>query len=683
MARHELSDGTVDPRYASLTAAHRAEVWAKEDAMKKIDASPNKVRACEEIAGQFGHQRGYSPDRLRALFYAWVRSGRAWTSLVDKAKAPPKCECPRAMMDNIYKVYCGRHQRAAKPAWKQLMFDVRRGVRIEGVGDWRDIWMACYKGERPPAECPAGWVPPGMTYRNMQRYAKLSKYETIAVRVGTKAARAHVPGVYTTRAGLRPGQLYQFDDMTHDVEVVAPDLSKVLVRPQEFACLDVASTRRVAYGLRPQVPREDGTRDSLKEVEMRWLACHVLTDIGYHRDGCVWCVEHGTAAIREPLRKVIDRLTNGAIRYRDSDILGAAVHKGMFAGSGKGNFKAKALLEGSHRLLHYESGMLPAQTGGISRGGDRPEQLDGLERYASSLLKAWERIPRNLRERLWFGGLSWSGYGRVYAEIVHAVDSRTEHDIEGWEANEWVEAEWSVDGRGEWRPAREIAMLPPASQDLAIACMRSPGLTRMRRWSPNEVWESGKADLVRMPAWGIVDILGMDRVKRVKVQANHLIAFEDRTLGPGTHRFAGAVTCPDGSTMSLCAGREYGLFVTPYSTKQAVIVDLSNGAVLGSAPQWAAVNPLDTLQVSTMQSAQGRMVAAMDAPIIARHQSEADDRQAAMVHNEMLIDAAGHEPRDRVRAPARKSPRHLIADLAAATSSRQALRQETAHAEEW
>jgi hypothetical protein len=85
-----------------------------------------------------------------------------------------------------------------------------------------------------------------------------------------------------------------------------------------------------------------------------------------------------------------------------------------------------------------------------------------------------------------------------------------------------------------------------------------------------------------------------------------------------------------------------------------------------------------------MQAAQGRMVAAMDAPIIARHRSEADDRQAAMVHNEMLIDAADHEPRDRVRAPARKSPRNLIADLAAATSSRQALRQETAHAtEEW
>lgn len=679
----EPKNAFLDPKIAGLPAAVRADACAKLEIMQWIDGQRNVSDACRDVCARYGHMRGHSKHTLRTLYYKWVRGGRTLMSLADKARAPDKPACPRAAMDNIYKTYCGRHQRANKRAWKQLVLDIRRGVRFEGVGDWRDLWRACYKGERPPAQCPTGWVPPGMTYRNFQRYAPLTKYEEKAVRIGTKAARAHVPGVYTTRAGLLPGQIYQFDDVTHDDEVVAPDLAKVLVRAQEFACNDVASTHKIAYGLRPQVPREDGTRDSLKEVEMLWLACYVLTDVGYHRDGCTWCVEHGTAAIREPLRKIIDRLTGGAIRYRDSDILGAAVHKGLFNGAGKGNFKTKALMEGSHRIHHYESGMLPAQTGGISRGGDRPEQLDGLERYAASMIKAWERMPPHLRDRLWYGGLSWSGYGRVYDEIVHAIGSRHDHDIEGWEANEWFEAEWSADGRGNWMPVRNIAMLKPASQDLALACMRTPGLTRMRRWSPIEAWEYGQQNLVRMPAWGIVDILGMDRVKRVRVQDNHLIEFEDRFLGPGTHRFAGAVVCPDGSSMALCAGREYGLFVTPYSTRQAFMVELSNGAVLGAAPQWAAVKPLDTLQVSTMQEAQGRMVAALDAPIIARHQDDADDRLAAMRHNEILVDAAGPEPRARVGARTRKPTRNLIADLAAATSSRQALRQETAHAEEW
>lgn len=646
-----VASPAASPEFARLTPEHRARVWAWEDAMRDIDGARNKLDACQRIAAVMIHERGWSPENLRRKFYAWKRGGRDWRVLIDRAQAPAAArDCPRAIVDNLFRTYCERHQRSNRRAWQSLMFDLRRGVAFRGIGDWRDIWMACYPGERPPAACPSGWVPPGMTYRNLQRYAKPSRYELTVTRIGPKAARACVPGVYSTRAGLLPGQLYQWDDVWHDDEIVMPGQATCMVRPLELCCIDVASTNKIAYGLRPQLPREDGgPRENLSELEMLWLVCHVLVNVGVHRNGCVWCVEHGTAAVRDPVRKIIDRLTGGLIQYRDSDVIGKAIHAGMFDGTGKGNFRAKALVESSHRLLHYEAAMLPAQTGGVSRGGDRPEQLDGIERWAAHVLKAWQTLPDNLRERLFYGGLSWSGYGRVIDAIYRSIYQRTDHEIEGWDANEWTEAEWSVDGRGDWRSMREIAHLPEPMQALALEAARTPGFTRMRRWSPIEAWESGRDALTRIPFWGIADILGMERAKRVAVHANHLIEFQARELGPGDHRFAGVVECPDGRSMALSIGRPYAVWVIPYAPERALVADAASGAIIGSAPRWASVSPLDTVQVQVMQEAQGRMVAALNAPIIARHTEEADDRLAAMEHTRRLIE--DHEDGARAAAP--------------------------------
>ena len=172
-------------------------------------------------------------------------------------------------------------------------------------------------------------------------------------------------------------------------------------------------------------------RDGLKRHEFKWHVWDVLSNYGYHRDGCVIVLEHGTAALKPGEREVLARLSGGRITFRDSGIMGKAVHDGMFNGDGKGNFRLKALLEGmANRALHYASAALPGQTGGNARV-DRPEQLHGLEKYAEHILKAMETVPENVRERLWLGGLSWNGYGRIYDAINRGIHDRTAHDIEG------------------------------------------------------------------------------------------------------------------------------------------------------------------------------------------------------------------------------------------------------------
>jgi hypothetical protein len=50
--------------------------------------------------------------------------------------------------------------------------------------------------------------------------------------------------------------------------------------------------------------------------------------------------------------------------------------------------------------------------------------------------------------------------------------------------------EWSLDGRGDWRSAGDIRVLPEAMQQVGKIALMTPGLYRLRRMSPLEVGSS-------------------------------------------------------------------------------------------------------------------------------------------------------------------------------------------------
>jgi hypothetical protein len=620
-----------------LPAEVRADVAVMEERMQLIDTAPNVLEACRRAAREGGGQRGWSVSRMRSKYYAWVAAGRTWTSLVDWAKVPRERNMPRQVVESMYKQYCENNQRSNKRAWAAMLRDIRGGVDVPGLGDWKALWKLCYPGEGAPSACPIGWVPPGMTYRNMQRYAAASRYELTSTRIGSKAAREFVPSVFSTRVGLAPGQLYQFDDVWHDIEIVLPGVNKSLSRPLEFACVDYASTNKIAYGLKPTIEGDDGKRKQLTEREMKWLVCHILTNVGYHKSGCCFVIEHGTATIRPFEREWITRMTGGLVTFRTSEIIGEAVHKGMFSGRGKGNFRAKALVESSHRLLHYESADLPAQTGGNSRV-DRPEQLDGVTGYAEAVVAAWRLLPEDKRRLLWMPALSFWAYRDILSTIYARIYQRTDHACEGWDGNGWMVEEWSVDGRGDWKPVQSIGLLPEAMRPLAIAACKSPGHVRSRRMSPVEVWERGQAELIRLPPWAVIDLLGPELMHVCTVQDNGLIEFADADLEAGVKfRFVGTCLTPDGSVRRLRPGERVGVYALPYDSTKAVAVDADTRAVFGVLPAWQAVSPINAQQVSIMVGAQARMIAAADAPIIERHAVEARTREALIAGNDAII----------------------------------------------
>jgi hypothetical protein len=643
-----LSLRMQSPEFAALPSGERANVLVWEEAMQRIDAARNKLAECREWALRNGHRRGWSADRIRAKYYGWVASGRAWTFLVDWARVPRREAGERRGFAEAFRRYCEENQRASKPAWRAMLRDLRRGKHIPGVGTWRDVWAAQYPGERPPEECPSGWLPRGWLYSNVLRKYKSTKYELTAARKGAVAARQFAPAVYSTRVGLAPGRIYQFDDVWHDVKIAVPGVNRALLRPLEFCCVDVASTMKVGWGIKPQIQREDGSREGLAKGQFKALVAHVLCNVGWHPDGCAFVLEHGTAALSDADQDLIKRLTDGAVTFRESAILGRQLLRGMFGAQGKGNFRVKALVEGSHRLPHYEAAALPAQTGGLSRV-DEPEQMYGLDKYAERVLKAWERVPEDQRELLWYGGaLTMGSYRRILAELYEAVYSRTEHDIEGWEENEWMIQEWSVDGRGGWRAASDIPALPEGMRQVGRIALGTPGLSRLRRMSPCEVWERGAGGLLRLPHWAVIDFLGDECFREARVGHDGLFAFQDRDLTgtPRKLRYAGIVRQPDGTGCRLAPGADYGLYVLPHDLTKAVVVEAGTRAVLGIAPMWTAADPLNAEQVEAMQGAQAQMIALQSRGLRERHAERSDELVARREQNDLLL-AGLTEPRRR------------------------------------
>lgn len=584
---------------------------------------------------------------------------------------PRTQQSERLGLAEAFKRYCEENQRASKPGWRQMLRDLRRGVYINGVGTWRDVWRQQYEGETVPERCPQDWIPRGWKYENMIRKYKSTKFELVAMRKGAVAARQFAPPVYSTRVGLAPGRIYQFDDVWHDIKIAVPGVNKKLMRPLEFACIDVASTFKIGWGMKPQIQREDGSREGLGKAHFKALVAHILCNVGWHPDGCVFVIEHGTASLNEAEREMVTRLTDQAVAFNTSAILGKQVLKGMFSAKGKGNFKLKALLEGGHRLPHYEAAALPAQTGGLSRV-DEPEQMYGIDRYSEKVLEAWERVPEDQRDLLWYGSaLTLNSYRRIMAEIYAAIYSRKEHGIEGWEQNEWMVQEWSVDGRGDWRAAADIPALPEAMRQIGRIALESPGLSRLRRMSPAEVWLRNSAGLVKLPHWAVCDFLGDDCYRTVRVGSNGLIEFQDRDItGVAMKlRYAAVVQQPDGRGCRLAPGAQYGLYVLPYDLSKAVIVEANTRAVLGIVTQWSAVNPLNAEQVSVMQEMQERMIAAQEAPLRERHAERSEELVARREQNDLLL-AGLTEPRKRRAGSKKQKVSNANAAMAALAQTR-------------
>lgn len=642
--------------FAMLPVEVRKDVLDLQEAMSAVDRAGSKLNECRMQSLTHPKKRGWSVARLRSKYYEWKRSGEDWRVLVDGAKVPREVPVSDSALGNAYKAFVERNQRSAKRGHAALMTALRSGEHIEGVGDWTDVWHEKYPLVPIPSMCPADWTPPGWSYETLQRRYPLTSHEKAAARTGAVAADQFVPPVYSTRVGMRFAAEYQFDDMWDDVVVSVPGINKRLVRPLQYRCIDRATTHLVSYGMKPQILRDDDSREGLGKNLFKATICDVLSNIGYSPEGTVFVIEHGTASLNDSECETITRITDGKVTFRRSDVKGRQIIDGAFPGQGHGNFKAKALLESLHRLPHFGAAALPGQTGGSSRDG-KPESLYGLEMYANKLLAAYERIPPHIREQVSFGGaIPFALYRNFMYELYETIDGRTDHKIEGWEENGWIREMWSFDGIANWMPVEAIDHLHPSAQDAARLMLKTPGHHKGVRLSPREVWDMGKSGLVTVPPWALVDFLGEDCFRKVRVGVKMLMEFQDRDLFGSAQMFRYMALCvqPDGSAAWLREGAEYGLYVLPHDPTKAVVVDAEKRNVLGMVAQWTSVQPMNEKQVEAAIMSQNLVRSLANAPIRERHQLESDVMLSERQNNAIILEGVFEETAAGRLAPIRQ-----------------------------
>jgi hypothetical protein len=642
-----------DP-FRFLGHEHQINLLRTEELVERIGKAARGDRRAiiQSIADQFGHVKGFSAKSLYRKVRKWELAGRQRMALVNKACQ--KRLVTKTSVYHCYKTYCENNQRVSRAGWREMMEDLIAGkILPHGVGDWREVYRR-ERGETSelPRACPYTLMrpPEGWTYARLQDVAGLTEFEKKASRRGLRSAGADVLPVITTRVGLHCGQFYQFDDQWHDAYVNLEGQSNG-VRPLEFVCYDVFSARKVAFCLRPRTKDEEtGKHENLNEQEMRFLTAHLVTSVGYHKDGCSLVVEHGTSTIRkaseraalkgvEKMEDRLVRLSEGVIRVVRGGIFHDQVHKGLWAGSDGGNFKLKPMCESLHGLDHNMLANLPAQ---IGRNRDNcPDQLKHLLAYNADLIVAMAKLPEDRRHLLQSPLLNFTQYASIVGEVYDRIEDRRWHDLEGWEQLGFIVPFFRLEEGMNWKPWAALQEIEASKRNAIIAYLHAnPNLVTTQRLSPREVWAAGQADLIRMPDHYVPMLLDWDDGLDITTETNGTIQFRNRYLGPGVHIFHAVVITPEGYQQSLSQHRSYHIHYTPFNLDKLYISDAETRVFLGVAPRYETAPKYDIDLIHRLQGKQAHHRAELSAPIQARHQDEAAQRLSLVAHNDAVISGA-------------------------------------------
>lgn len=381
------------------------------------------------------------------------------------------CSLPSDFVD-FWRGLAGANQRKCRPQRRALLRRLeqwRKGDPTAAIPGYDapppNLGRTSYTS---PTSHPRGW-----SERNLYRLLATpeTRVELALQRIGTAAAIQLLPAIPGTRAGVRFLEYVMFDDVWLDRKIVVPGYPNP-VRLLQLGCLDYATGVYLKFGQRPELPTDTGARERLKERDMKWLVAMILEEWGYPLDYDMHLVlEHGTATLREHDCRALFDWSGGRIKPCYSTMEGQLVL--AWEERGKGNPRAKAALESWHNLFHNENGALIGQV-----GKDRdhsPAALMGMEREARNLATSAAFLTPADRARLRFPFADREQAHRETLEVVHRINTRTDHECEGFETI----LEWRLKGvEDTWRSEAALASLcnscnPSSSFNLDLIEWRS------------------------------------------------------------------------------------------------------------------------------------------------------------------------------------------------------------------
>lgn len=619
------------PEFYQLTSANQARVRKLLDIFAEMDAAPS-YEAALAIGVELSHGEKYaSSKRIEALWLDF-RKGGDWRTAIDwRLEGRSQSSFPAAFLEHLQQ-RVDANKRVTEQALKQLRAEWRAGNAIPGYGTWRQWWQKTNPGLTVPARCPG--FPDGWSKVNLRRVLDKSKFRRVAQTIGLTAAAAHRPKVYTTRNGLWVGSHIMFDDLEHDFFVNS--LAETQAgRPLELFSHDYFSARKIRYGIRVKTLKEDGSANKLTEKMMRMIFAATFFLDGYSPRGTEVVAEHGTAAVRDWMEKLIFDLSGGLVTVKRSGFTGAAAHAGQYEGIRRGNPRHKAGLESSNNLSHNALASIPGQTGHSL--ATRPEGLHALLAHNASLLAAAQQMPPATARLLQYDLLTTEQLMDVLSYYYSYIEHETDHDLEGWEECGHIVQELEL--LGHWINQNDLLALrdnKPAHYEAALALLATgQAQTRPRKMSRREVWDPGASELIKIPGYGVCEILG-DDLSEERTVRNHMFEFEDAEVGPGIHRYAGFVETIDGNTIELKEGEKFQAFVNPFAPEHLFVRD-ARGRYIGFATRDLRPCRGDYARVNRSFGAAAKTEAAALAPLRARQISAVKEREARAAHNAALM----------------------------------------------
>lgn len=548
---------------------------------------------------------GVSLKTARRKYDAW-RTARTWKAIVNRSKIPDDRGLDREFIA-YWQGLCKQNGRKCAPAYREFVRQFHASEPIPGI----DATVSRRK------------LPLGFGYDNLIRH-RPSDFELAAARIGRTAAADCRPKLFLTRAGMSVGQRIIFDDLWHDFKVVTLGQRRPM-RLLQLHALDLFSACNFARGLKPRLEDEvTGKSVGLKENEMLFLVAHVLAEYGFHPDGCVLMVEHGTAAIREELERLLFELTAGRVTVDRSGIEGAAAFGGQYGGVSKGNFRFKAALESSGNLIHNETANLirfPGQTGSNSRV-NKPEELHGRERHADALIKAIAALPPERAAVLRLPFLEVNQAKWLVEEVMERINCRTDHDLEGWLAAGLTTMDFEIPDIGVISAQKFLAM--PEEKQLALKSIATP---HPRKMSPREVFDAGRGRLIRLRPEQTAMLLRDVAGREVSVGNDHLIEFDDETISPAPLRFLAHHFAP---------GDKFKAVVNPMSPHTAHLFD-SRGCWIGVVDAWQTIRRDDVDGLNRQLGAARKVESELLAPLAATGARMIKDRIEDAQHNATVL----------------------------------------------
>jgi hypothetical protein len=485
--------------------------------------------------------------------------------------------------------------------------------------------------------------PRGWSYPNINRLANLTKYERAVSRVGRTAAKAFAPFVIHTRVGMECGRGYMRDDLWHDVALYLPGkMQKEFVRALELCVIDIFSSSKIASGYKPRFRDEvTGKRINLRGSDMRFLLAHLLCNIGFHPDGCVIFLEKGTASIDKELHPLITQRSNGRIRFVTGAIQDRPAILGYWGGDGKGNPRAKALLESLHRLPHSFLRWLPGQVGSNSRT-DKVEDLAGRIEEWEWIIKVLEKKDESFVQRYCNNmngpAIPYPQYIDFVSRMYDAIDCRTDHKLEGWEQAGLVISGFrpSVSSHDFFRYDALQNVSPEEAAAIRAILAANPSLHVSRKLSPREVWNDGRRRLIRLPQGTFAEICGRDLAVKRAVR-NGMIRFSDADIECGrVFSYPAIAINQQGREEMLREGQSYLTVANPFDMSKLYILN-ENFGLIGTLTEQIVVSHVDMENIhrAMAQAAHAEAVNLMG--YRSRHADKEGEAKRAIDHNRALL----------------------------------------------